>query len=152
MRYCIKVLFYAWHLVLPFLVQNLTMQSYNDQTLLMSLTTQCDCIERTEWFSRTLWQLYVYYSLIINTLQCPGKPFCPCNVVCFQVHIWCNYNDYDFNSVLANHSVLTMQCVFRFTYGVTNFFLSSLFVMNQYGEPIVGLFSICWYLCDSPHP
>ncbi len=106
---CIKVLIYAWHLVLPFLVQNLTMQSYNDQTLLMSLTTHCDCIERTEWFSRTLWQLYVYYSLIINTLQCPGKPFCPCYVVCFQVHIWCNYNHYDFNTV-SWQTILFLQC------------------------------------------
>ncbi len=31
--------------------------------------------------------------------QCPDKPFCPCNAVCFQVHIWCNYNDYGFNTV-----------------------------------------------------
>ncbi len=56
------------------------------------------------------------------------------------------------SALLSNVYKKEMQCVFRFTYGVTNFCLSSLFVLNQYGEPIVGLFSICWYLCDSPHP
>ncbi len=56
-----------------------------------------------------LYDSYVYYSLIINTLQCPDKPFCPCNAVCFQVHIWCNYNDYGFNTV-SWQTILSLQC------------------------------------------
>ncbi len=29
-------------------------------------------------------------TMTMISIQCPGKPFCSCNVVCFQVHIWCN--------------------------------------------------------------